>query len=455
MQRSQKQMRLKPFPKSLKPGQKVVLGFFLIIVTGTVLLTLPVATVNRESIGLLDAFFTATTSTCVTGLVAVDTGTTFSLFGLTVIMLLIQIGGLGFMAVATMFFLAIGKRITLRERMVIQESLNTDSMSGLVRLMIAAISITFIIEGIGAVLIAIRFVPVYGWGRGIFNSVFLAISMFCNAGIDPVGHYQSLMGYVSDPLMNLTVMTLIILGGLGFSVIREVVQKRKWRALSLHARTVMAMTAGLLIFGMLSFLIMEWNNPDTIQQLPVGDKLLASAFQSTTPRTAGANTIDQASMSGGSKLLTMVLMFIGASPASTGGGIKVTSFACIILATIAVIRGRDDVNIAKRRIAREVIRRAAAIAVMGAMLIAVATFIICMVEPQLSLEAVLFEAFSAFGTVGLSFGITPTLHPISKLVIIVLMFCGRVGPLTLSVALSRKKPGEDLIRYPEGRLMVG
>ncbi len=454
MERSQKS-RVQSFFKRLKPGQKVVLGFFLVIVTGTILLTLPIATVNRESIGVLDALFTATTSTCVTGLVVVDTGTTFSLFGLTVIMLLIQIGGLGFMAVATLFFLAMRKRITLRERMVIQESLNSDSMSGLVRLMIAAISITLIIEGIGAALVAIRFVPVYGWGRGIFNSIFLAVSMFCNAGIDPVGNYQSLTGYVSDPLMNLTVIGLIVLGGLGFSVVREVVQKHKWRALSLHARTVIVMTSGLLLFGTLAFLVMEWNNPNTMQELPVGGKVLASAFQSTTPRTAGANTIDQASMTGGSKLLTMLLMFIGASPASTGGGIKVTSFACIVLATVAVVRGREDVNIGKWRLAREVIRRAAAIAVLGAALVMTATFIICMVEPHLTLESVLFEAFSAFGTVGLSFGITPSLHPISKLVLIVLMFCGRVGPLTLSMALSRKKPGEDLIRYPERRLMVG
>ena len=250
-------------------------------------------------------------------------------------------------------------------------------------------------------------------------------------------------------------MALIIIGGLGFAVVSELLQRKRCNRLSLHTKMVITMAATLVVVGTVLFTALEWNNPATIGNLSVGNKFMAGAFQSVTTRTAGFNTISQSSMMGGSKLLSMFLMFIGAAPASTGGGIKVTTFACVLIMTYCIVRGSKECNIGNRRLSRDVIRRAAAIVTLGISLVIVATLVISMLEPGFSMEAILYEVFSAFGTVGLSFGITPSLHPLAKLVIIVVMFCGRVGPLTVSIALARRYQREDYIRYPQGRIMVG
>ncbi len=451
-------MSIRRYLANLLPIQKVVLGFATVILLGGILLTLPISAQAGKSVSFLNALFTSTSSVCVTGLVVVDTGSTFSTFGQVVIMLLIQTGGLGFMSIATLFFMAIRKRINLRERLVIAESLGADNMSGLVRLVKMAASVAFTIEGIGAVLLMFRFIPQFGIATGIFRSVFHAVSAFCNAGFDNLANdYANLMPYVSDPLVSGTIMGLIILGGMGFAVIHEMVTRKKHEKLSLHAKIVVGMTAALVIGGAILFTAMEWNNPATMGNLSAPNKVLAGAFQSVTPRTAGFNTIDQASMNSGSKFLSMILMFIGASPASTGGGIKTTTFFLIMAITYSIIRGHRDTNIGNRRLSQEARRKVFTIATLGLLLVFAATQIICMIQPQFAVDAVAYDAVSAFGTVGLSYGITRSLYAVPKIILMLLMFAGRVGPLTLSAALAnrRRSEDEDSIRYPEGHVIIG
>ena len=448
-------MKLKRWFDNLVPVQKVALGFAAVILLGGILLTLPISSQSGKSVGFLNALFTSTSSVCVTGLVVVDTGTTFTIFGQTVIMLLIQTGGLGFMTVATLFFMAIRKQINLRERMIIAESLNADSLSGMVRLVKTAATVAFSFEFVGALILMTRFIPQFGWARGIFNGIFHAVSAFNNAGFDTIGNYQNLMPYVKDPVVNFTIMGLIVFGGMGFAVIHELVTRKKKQKLSLHAKIVVCVTATLIIGGTLLFTLMEWNNPGTMANLNPAQKVMAGAFQSVTPRTAGFNTIDQASMNSGSKLLTMMLMFIGASPASTGGGIKTTTFFLILIITLSVIRGSKDINVGHKRLSQDVGRRVGAITVLALGLVIISTMVICMIQPQFSVDSVLFDCFSAFGTVGLSYGITPKMLAIPKILEILLMYCGRVGPLTVSIALARTKRHDDAVRYPEGRIMIG
>lgn len=443
--------------KKMKPAQKIVLGFFAVIFMGGLLLTLPISSASGESVGLLNAMFTATTSVCVTGLVVVDTGVAFSHFGHFIILFLIQLGGLGFMTMATILFMMMKKRITLKDRMLIQESMNQDSLQGMVKLIRNVVFITFLIESMGAVCLSFSFVPKFGIKTGLFYSIFIAISAFCNAGIEPLGHFQSLTGYTGDVIVNLAVMMLIILGGLGFTAIHDVWKKKKWRYFSLHTKLVLGMTLSLILLGTVAFTLIEWNNPATMSGLPAGQKVMAGAFQSVTTRTAGFNSIDQAGMNNGSFLLSLILMFIGASPGSTGGGIKVTTFAVLLLATHAIVQGHHETVVGKRSIGHGLIRRAAAIVVIAMALVLVCTLAICIIEqgkPMMTMENILFECISAFGTVGLSCGITPQLAPLSKLLLMGLMFCGRVGPMTVSMALANRHR-KHKIHYPEGRIMIG
>jgi trk system potassium uptake protein TrkH len=450
-------MSVKRLFDRLLPVQVVALGFMAVILTGSMLLYLPIASKSGESIRYIDALFTSTSCVCVTGLVAVETGMTFTIFGQAVMMGLIQIGGLGFMSIATLFFMALRKRINLRERMAIAESFNANTLSGLVRLVKSAATVTFIIEGVGAALLMIRFIPAFGVADGIFKSMFHAVSAFCNAGFDNLGNgFMNLMPYVDDPLVSGTVMALIVLGGLGFAVIYEIVSHKKGQRFSLHTKAVVGMTAALLLTGTLLFAVMEWNNPATMGGLSAGGKILAASFQAVTPRTAGFNTVDQAGLYSGSKLLSMMLMFIGASPASTGGGIKTTTFLIILVITRSVVLGRKEANIGNRRVPQDMRRRVGTITTLMAGLILIGTLLICMVEPGLALDAVLYDTVSAMCTVGLSYGITRVLTVVPKLILIALMYCGRVGPLTLSVALAnRRERPEDSVRYPEGRIMIG
>lgn len=439
----------------LLPTQILVLGFASMILIGALLLTLPVASSTGKSMGFLNALFEATSAVCVTGLVVVETADDLSIFGQLVIITLIQMGGLGFMTMATMVFLLMGKRITLRERLIMQEALNEFKLEGVVRLTRSIIGITFLIEGIGALILAMRFVPAYGWSKGLYFSAFHAISAFCNAGFDLMGEYRSLMGFTDDFIVNLTIMGLIVCGGLGFSVLLDIYRNRHFRKWSLHTKLVVSVTAALIAVGALFFFIVEFNNPATLGSQNWKGRILGALFQSVTARTAGFYTIDQASLTDASKFMTTILMFIGASPAGTGGGVKTTTASVILLAVLSVIRGKRDVEVFGRRISYTIINRALAIAAITFTLLVGITMVLSLLEPY-TLVDVLFETASALGTVGLATFDNSDLNDISKIFIIMSMFAGRVGPLTLTLAFAKRMAGDKgNVKYPEGKVMVG
>lgn len=442
--------------KKLEPAQILVLGFGAVIILGAVLLNLPIATLSGKSVGFINSLFTATSAVCVTGLVVVDTGTYWSMFGQLVIMILIQIGGLGIMTMATLITFIAGKRITLRSRIIMSEALNQITISGVVRLTKHVLVTTFLIESIGAIILSTKFIPIYGTRKGIFFAIFHSISAFCNAGFDLIGQGRSLTNFIGDPVVNFTIMGLIIVGGLGFAVITEVIKIRRFKKLSLHSKVVIASTGILILSGFILFFLIESFNPGTLGNLSIKDKFFGALFQSVTTRTAGFNTMDLASMNQSSKFLTIVYMFIGGSPGSTAGGIKTTTFALVILTIISVIRGRDDVEVFRRRINRNNINRALAVLSIGIFIVTLITTVLCITEVGKNFLDLFFEATSAFGTVGLSMGITSELTVIGKIIISLTMFAGRVGPMTIVFALARKqKSTKALIRYPEDRVIVG
>lgn len=438
----------------LKPAQVLVLGFAAVIFTGAILLSLPIATKSGKSVGFLNALFTATSAVCVTGLVVVDTYTTYSLFGQLVIMLLIQTGGLGFMTMATLIFFLLGKRITLRERLVIQEALNQMHISGVVKLAKYVIITAVFFELCGAALLSLRFIKIYGFLKGIYYGIFHAVSAFNNAGFDLIGNFRSFMPFVEDPLINIVVMCLIIIGGLGFSVIHEILTIRNFYRLSLHSKVVITMTMILLLTGFIVFFLLEYTNPKTLGPLSLRGKFLAAAFQSVTPRTAGFNTISLSDMTLPAKLFTIFLMFIGASPGSTGGGVKTSTFFIVVLLIYTVVMNKEEVEVYSRRIPIENVYRAIVIVVISLLLVLTVTFLLTITEKGQDLLTIMYEATSAFGTVGLSLGLTHKLSNSGKVLIIILMFCGRVGPLTIAMALASSKKSA-LYKFPEDRILVG
>jgi len=440
----------------LHPTQILVLGFATVILIGALLLNLPIASKSGESVGFINALFTATSAVCVTGLVVVDTGTYWTTFGQVVILLLIQIGGLGFMTMGTLFALIVGKKITLKERLVMQEALNQFNVAGVVRLAKYILITTFTIEGIGALLLSIRFIPLYGFWKGVGYSIFHAISAFCNAGFDLIGKFRSLTPFVNDPLINIVVMALIILGGIGFVVILEVLQKRRFARLSLHSKLAITITAMLLSLGFVVIFILEFNNPYTMKDLPIGGKLLSAMFHSVTPRTAGFNTLPTDKLTVASIFFTIVLMFIGGSSAGTAGGVKITTAGVVAATIVSVIKGNDDTEIFGRRVARDIINRSLAIIGLSMGLVVVVTMVLSITEGSHSFIEIFSETISAFGTVGLSLGITPSLSSIGKIIISLTMFAGRVGPLTIFLALAqRKQQHKGIVRYPEEKVIVG
>lgn len=437
----------------LRPAQILVLGFATVILVGAVLLSLPVASKSGESVGFLNALFTATSAVCVTGLVVVDTYTQYSLFGQILIMFLIQIGGLGFMTMTTLIFLILGKRITLKERLVMREALNQLTLAGVVKLTRYIIFTTLIFEGLGAFFLSLRFVRVYGLYRGIYYGIFHAVSAFNNAGFDLIGNFRSLTPFVEDPLVNIVIMGLIIFGGLGFSVIYDVFTIRNFHRLSLHSKVVLTMTVFLLVAGFLVIYALEYSNPKTLGSLSPAGKILAAAFQSVTPRTAGFNTISLPDMSLAAKYFTIFLMFIGASPGSTGGGVKTTTFALVLMMIYSVITSKEDVEIYKRRIPMDNVFKASVITVMALLQVLSVSLLLAITEGA-DFMSILYETVSAFGTVGLSMGITPHLSDAGKVLIILTMFSGRLGPLTIALALASKKK-TAMLKYPEERILVG
>ncbi len=443
--------------RNINPTQTIVLGFLTVIIIGSILLSLPIASSDGSSIPYVDALFTSSSAVAVTGLVVVDTGTHWTLFGQIVILILIQIGGLGFMTMITMFAMIIGKRISLKERLLIQSSLNQNDLSGVVRLTKYIIIGTLIIEGIGALLLSFVFVPELGWGPGIWNSIFHAISAFCNAGFDITGGGRSLMPYVDNPLVNFTIWTLIILGGLGFTVVIDMFFYRKnIRKWSLHTKLVLVISGLLLMIGFILYLLLEWGNAGTLGELSVPGKFLAAFFQSVTPRTAGFNTIDTSALTDASKLLTIIFMFIGGSPASTAGGIKTVTFGIILFTIISQIRGKEDTEVFHRRIPKDNINRAITIMVIALVLIISITMVLSIIETGHTFLEIVFETTSAFGTVGLSLGITPSLSTMGRILVSILMFTGRVGPFTVALALAKNThKNQGRIRYPEDKVIIG
>lgn len=439
--------------RRLTPPQVLVLGFLALITAGAFILSLPVASREGRSLGFLDALFTATSAVCVTGLVVVDTYDQFSFFGQVVILFLIQSGGLGIMTVSTLIALLLGWRISLRGRLLIQEAMNQFTLEGMVRLVRQVIALTVAVEGTGALLLSLRFIRDFGLVKGIYYGIFHAVSGFCNAGFDLFGGFRSLTAYRDDPLVNFTMMGLIITGGLGFSVLRELVSCHRFGKLSLHTKLVLSMTGILILLGIIVILGFEYTNYSTMGDMGFGQKLLSAAFQAVTPRTAGFNTLPIGNMRVPTLLFLIALMFIGASPASTGGGIKTSTFGVLLVAVWSVIRGREDVEIFERRIPHRAVYRALAVAMVSLTLVVLTAMVLSLTEGRQLID-VFFEATSAFGTVGLSTGITPYLSPLGRIMVIFTMFVGRVGPLTIATAIAQKQAA-SVVRFPEERILVG
>ncbi|MFE5323921.1 TrkH family potassium uptake protein [Paenibacillus sp. NPDC056579] len=441
----------------LTPPQILVIGFAAIILIGATLLSLPIASATGRPLPFLDALFTATSATCVTGLVVVDTGTFFTKFGQIVIIVLIQVGGLGFMTMATLFAFALKKRISLKERLILQEAMNQGSMEGIVRLIRKVIQYSLTIELVAAILFSIRWSFDLGPAKGIYFGIWHAISFFNNAGFDLFGSvsgpFSSLTSYVDDPLVNVVSMGLIILGGIGFVVMSDVMDYKRHKRLSLHSKVVLSATGALILVGALVIFIFEFTNPKTLGPLTWSGKVLGSFFQSVTPRTAGANTLDLAGLRQASQFFIIILMFIGASPGSTGGGIKTTTFTTLIGAIIAMIRGKEDIVLFHYRLGKDRILKAITLTMIALFLVIAVAMILSTTEDHPFLM-ILFEVTSAFGTVGLTMGLTTDLSVVGKILIALMMFVGRLGPLTLAYALGPKAE-KELYRYPEGKITIG
>lgn len=441
----------------LTPPQVLVLGFALIILLGACLLMLPISNVTGEPLPFIDAWFTATSATCVTGLIVVDTGTTFTVFGQVVILLLIQIGGLGFMTMATLFAFALKKKISLKERLILQEAWNQGSMEGIVRLIRKVVLFAVCIEGVAVILFSVRWAFDFPLGQAIYFGIFHAVSLFNNAGFDVFGSvsgpFTSLTRYVGDPFINVVAILLIIIGGIGFIVLSDIVEYRHTRKLCLHTKIVLTMTGLLIVLGTMVIFIFEFTNSSTFGQLSGGDKFWAALFQSVSVRTAGMNTINIADMRQASQFFMIILMFIGASPGSTGGGIKTTTFAILVGAVLAMIWGKEDIVIYRYRLGKDRIFKAVTLTLLALFLLIIITMILSTTENH-DFLTVLFEATSAFGTVGLTMGLTTDLSNFSKVLLCVTMFAGRLGPLTLAYALGPKNERE-LYRHPEGKITIG
>lgn len=449
----------------LKPTQILVLGFLLLIALGTLLLNLPVASNNGERVGFIDALFTSTSAVCVTGLVVVNTAEHWTVFGKAVILIMIQIGGLGFMTIATTLFMVLGRKIGLKDRLLIQEALNQQALSGMVRLTRNIIIGTLLIEGVGALLLSIKFIPEFGL-KGILYGIFHSISAFCNAGFDILGS-SSLSPYIGDVLINFTIMLLIILGGLGFTVWIDVIKVTKNRIeggwhfkhwfnkLTLHTKLVLVITIGLIVGGFIFFFVIEGLNDATLGNLPLGHKLLGALFQSVTTRTAGFNTMALENMTDASKFLSIIFMFIGGSPAGTGGGIKTVTMGILFIEVFSVVNAKQDAEAFGRRIPQNIIKRALAVIMISLLVITGVTIILTLTEVG-SFMDILFEAVSGFATVGLTLGQTGKLTTIGKVVMSMTMFIGRLGPITMAVAFSMRNNKRHIkIKKPEEKVMVG
>lgn len=433
----------------------IALGYFIVIAIGTALLSLPFAS-RGSAPSFTGALFTSASATCVTGLVVFDTYTQWSLFGQIVILLLIQVGGLGFMTIITMFSFLLRRKIGLVERGLLRESINTMYVGGIVRLTRKILLGTLIFELIGAAALAIRFIPRMGFLSGIYNAVFHSVSAFCNSGFDLMGkygEYSSLTTFSNDPIVLLTIMALIVIGGIGFFVWDDLSKhKHRFKRYQLHTKIVLFVTGILILSGAVCFYLFEKDN--SFSGMPLGEQIINSLFCSVTPRTAGFNTVDTAGLSPAGNVLTMVLMFIGASPGSTGGGIKTTTLIVIILSAWASLGNKKGENLFGRRLEDFSLKRASSVAVVNMMLIVVATMLISATNSSLSANGALFEATSAIGTVGLSTGVTGSLNTFAHMILVLLMYAGRVGSVSFAI-LFREHRVPPSVQSPAEKIIVG
>ena len=451
----------------LNTAQIIALGFAGVIFLGGILLWMPFCTAPGNHTTFSDAMFTATTCVCVTGLVTVVTATHWTIIGKVIMLILIQIGGIGLVALASIIFISMRKKISLRNRRIIQESYNMDSVSGMVRLVKKVVTCVLAAELIGAVFYSIRFIPQFGVARGLCQSVFTAVSAFCNAGVDLLGE-NSLADYVTDPVVNLTTIGLVIMSGLGFTVwwdvwdkIKKITHKRlklkrAFRTLHLHSKIVITVTLVLVFGGMFFILLFDWNNPDSLGALPAGMRFMAAAFQSVTVRTAGFFTIDQAKFSNASAFLCMVLMFIGGSPMGTAGGVKTTTVVILLMSIRTSLKGNTDVEIFHRKVRGSYVRSAVAVTGLGILTVLIGTILLCAAMPGESVIDVTYEMVSAAATVGLSRGLTSRLTTIGKWLIILTMYLGRIGPLTMGTAVTvRARKMSQNVHLAEEDIMIG
>ena len=446
---------------TLSTTQIILLSFLAVILIGSVLLALPISSASGDAVPYLDALFTATTSTCVTGLVTLPTVSTWSVFGQIVILLLIQIGGLGVITVMSGLMILLNKKMGIGDRLLIQDAFNLNSMSGLSQFVKKVLFGTIIIEGIGAILYMIVFIPEFG-ARGIWISIFNSVSAFCNAGIDIIAE-NSLCDYATNPLINAVTSVLIILGGLGYIVWWDVLRVMKSRSgknvkvfkhLTLHSKIAITVTAGLIFVGAIFIFIFEYANPLTIGGLSLFDKIQVSFFQSITTRTAGFASIPQENLTNASTTISIILMIIGGSPVGTAGGIKTVTFAILVCSAFATIRNKKSATLFGRRISEESIKKAVAV-VVAFLTICTASTVLLMATNSVSAFDAVYETVSATATVGLSRNLTSTLNELGKLIIIVTMYLGRVGPISLAVAIGSKNESQNVISEPTEDISIG
>lgn len=436
-------------------SQLVALSFMLLILAGAFLFMLPISTQDRQGLTFLDALFTATSASCVTGLTVIDVGNELSLFGQIVLIGLIQIGGLGIMTMTTLVMVIAGRKVSLRERLFLQESMNQTEISGVVRIALNIIKYTLIIELFFGTIMALYFMFVKGLGiKGVYFGYWHSVSAFCNAGFDLMGDYKSLIDYRGDVLINVCIMLLITLGGLGFVVLEDLRRGFKWKGFALQTKIVLLTTLGLNVIGTILIWLFEANNPYTIGNLPQKEAFLASLFQTVSARTAGFNTVDLAYLHDSSMLILIIWMFIGAGSGSTGGGIKMTTFVVLMTSVWTMLRGKRDVVMFGRRIDEKIVDKSFVITVLCLLWVIIAVMILVVLSNgEHSFIEILFEVMSGFGTVGLGIGITPGWEPLGKLVLILTMYIGRIGILTF--LLSFLSAGTNKIRYPSEHINIG
>lgn len=445
----------------ITPTQIIILGFLFTIIIGTILLMLPISHAELQKISLLDAFFTSTSAVCVNGLLLYDNATTWSGFGQAVILLLIQIGGLGIMFLFSIFALITKKKINLKERITMQEAINSPSLSETMNMFFQILLITLVVEFFGALFLLKDFYPIWGLKEGIWKSVFLSISAFCNAGFDILGtknyQFQSVVSLANNPSVLLTLAILVIVGGLGFVVWRDIWENKfSFRKYTFHSKIVLISTGILLLLGTVLFFMFESKNENSIGDMPLSLQLANSFFNSASPRTAGFSSISVKNLTPSTNLLIIILMIIGGAPGSTAGGIKVTTFSILILTAIFFMMGKEDVQVMKNNIPHQTIFKSMCIFLLALLLISLGAFVILANNDGVQFFEAIYEAASAFSTSGMSTGITPNLNTLSKYVLILMMFLGRIGPLTMVIAFSQKQLiKKSTYKYSDGKISVG